>query len=401
MNKKIFAFGLIIGFIISVLFSYTVYAKKSKSKQSCTITVNIYDQQTGVAQYISSCAPHVSKPTNPYYSEDKLWKNYCQALGMTTKIVSDGNNDNLSDKKWSDVQKDGDLQAGQIAFGYNQSDVKSSPNIGDGYGVFSNKFTPKSPSSYSFTFPDNKNVQLVIAAYDSTGTKRGSIVGKIVFKESVAPSENSNSVTLDSAWQSADWYRKTAKTPAYETGNLVIKQNSNSSTLEITNVGSGNAASNVSVSVYVSKNPIDIDLGNASDVSLTTIDGDGLLKGTSDQNDGSNKSKKNKDGTTDKYNVQTTYKPQTEVFNNWKVVQSYVNRLIDTIEILSNAYYGFAFITCILMLIINIVAVAGSVNNPMYRTRIFLRLGVSVLCLALLGASYLLTRLFILTCMGT
>lgn len=54
-----------------------------------------------------------------------------------------------------------------------------------------------------------------------------------------------------------------------------------------------------------------------------------------------------------------------------------------------------------MMLIINIVAVAGAVNNPMFRTRIFLRIGVSVLCMALLGASYLLTRLFILTCMGT
>lgn len=400
LNKKILRWSVFLGLILSALFSYTVYAKKN-SKQSCTITIKVYDQSICVSQYMNSCTQHMKDPSNGLYSSDVLWRNYCQAMGMTTKIVSDGINDNLSDKKWSDVLAGNDLEAGKIAFGYNQKDVISSPKVNGGYGEFSAKITPASYSSYSFTFPDSKNVQLVIGAYDKSGNNRGSIVGRIKFVEEKAYSEDGSIEYLDKSWEAVDWYRKTAKNKAYETGNLIITQNSDSSTLEITNAGKGKSANNTTIEVYVSKLPIDIDLGNAKDVSRTTINGDGILKGTSDQNDGSKNPGKNKSGTADKYNVQTTYKTQTEVFNNWKVVQSYVNSLIDTIEILSNAYFGFAFITCILMLIINIVAVAGAVNNPMFRTRIFLRIGVSVLCMALLGASYLLTRLFILTCMGT
>ncbi len=400
MNKKYIIVCLISCFIISTLFSYTVFAKKKSKKQSCTITVKVYDMDTSFNQYAS---------TYPEKNYDKAWLDFTQAIGLKEKIYSAEKSKNekstIYDMGWKAAREKEIFSAGKYAFGFNQKDVKCSPSLSGGYGEYSKKLSLTNGTTHKFTFPDNKNVQLVIAAYNSEGTDKGGIMGQIEYQENITftdggTSQNSVGLVKQQQYKSTDWYRKTAKENVYTSGNLTISQNADSSTVEITNVGQDTSASDITVNVYISKTAIDIDLGNAPGVSSTTING-GILKGTSDQNDGTKNPEKNKNGTADNYNVQTTYKPQQDVFNNWKVVQSYVNRLIDTIEILSNAYYGFAFITCILMLIINIVAVAGSVNNPMYRTRIFLQLGVSVLCLALLGASYLLTRLFILTCMGT
>ena len=389
--------------IISTFFSYTIYAKKSSKKTSCTITVRVYDVDRCFDDYAATI------PNKNASGYDQAWLDFTQATGLQDKIKNENEEkSSIYEMGWQKAREKQIFYAGKYAFGYNQKDVKCSPSLKGGYGGYSNKLSLNVVgTTHTFTFPDNKNVQLVIASYDANGNSKGGIMGKITYSEHFTATDNGTTSVSNGAglkkqqqYKSVDWFRKTANEKPYTTGGLTITQNSDSSTLEITNVGKGTSASNTTVNVYISKTAFGIDLGNAEGVSNTTIDS-GVLKGTTEQNSGVPNPKKNKSGTASKYNVQTTYKPQQDVFNNWTVVQTYVNKLIDTIELLSNAYFGFAFITCILMLIINIVAVAGAVNNPMYRTKIFLRLGVSVVCMALLGASYLLTRLFILTCMGS
>ena len=198
-------------------------------------------------------------------------------------------------------------------------------------------------------------------------------------------------------WKSTDWYRANGDfhySPLYVENGLAFKQDSHSSMLQLVNNGKTKAGS-VTVNVYISKTTMDIDLSGGSDVfngALPTSDSATV------QNNSANSP--NKNGYADSYTTTNNF-PHTEVTDEtWKKIQLQVNDLIDTINIVSYLYYGIALLTSILMIIINIVKMAGAPSNPMVRTRLTLELGMSFVCLALLGGTFILVKLFISTCMG-
>lgn len=413
MNKKLIVFGLLIGVTISSIVSYV----KADDIHPVTIFVQVKSLYSNYSNYKSQYDADVTDNGN-YDTEStkKLGAGYFRsALGV------DGNAE-WAEKGAKDIYADIPekvLKPGQFAFSYNQSDVTVSPAISGGYGKYSNKLSLSdinSSATYQFSFKDNSKVQLVIAAYNEAGNDDGCITGKIEYlntdyiNEEVRKNKGSglsyigDQNAYGSYWYATDWYRKDKTTPvngkAYTMGGLSIKQNSNSSTLEITNLGEGTKASTIAVTVYIGCTEINTNLGTASYVSKTSIDSGAKMDNGSTQASADNTPVDNGNGNADEYAVDTNYDNQIGIFNNWQVVQSYVNSLIDTITMVSYFYFGIAFLTSILMLIYNIVAIAGATSNPMVRTRLFMRFGISVLCLALLGGSALLARLFILTCMG-
>ena len=408
MKKKIGIFLVV--FLISTIISASVSYANSKKKTPVTITVKIKSLYSNYYCYEKDYFLYDNLDGTNYVNKAHASASFREALGVSGSsewITNSGNR--------SGAIPDSKLEPGKFALGYNQKDVKVSPSIKGGYGDYSDKLsmsTATETRTYSFEFQDNKDVQVVIAAYNAAGNGAGSVTGKINFL-------NANYLTTDDElinlggnpnggrgikWNAADWYRLDTNYPsndkAYTTGNLSLKQNADSSCLEIVSTDPSKGVKDTTVTVYIGCEQIGVHLGGSQDVSHVTIDS-GVYK-----KEGSNQQKNttpvaNNNGNADSYNVYTNYKTQYQPFNNWKVVQSYVNKLIDTIELISYAYYGIAFITSILMLIINIVAIAGATNNPVMRTRVFMRFGISILCFALLGASFLLTRLFILTCMSS
>ena len=399
MKKKLISFLLILGIL-------SVYIPNLNTKADGTTPVTI---TVKVKSLYSNWSVYKNQYTNSV-GNDALAGNYFRgALGVDgdTTWVADGTDHGTLDNG-------GVTDPGMFAFGYNQQDASVSPGISGGYGSYCNKISfgqsVFTTHTYSFTFQDNKNVQLVVAAYNKSGDNKGLVTGKINYTAcDYIPLESEVSYMGGNinggwgpCWNAADWYRKDTTTPeigkAYSTNGLSLRQNADSSCLEITNVGLNTTATNATITVYVGCTPAGVNLGGAPDVSACTIDS-GVQQSDIAQA-GNTTPVTNSEGTVDSYSVSTTYKNQIGVFNNWTIVQNYVNELLGTIRLISNAFYGFAFLTCILMLIVNIVAAAGSTNNPMLRTRVFIRLGISILCLALLGGSALLTRLFILTCMG-
>ena len=405
MNKKLIISGLFIGMIISSIISFV----KAEEVQPVTIFVQVKSLYSNYSDYKSQYDSFVTEG-GTYDANTSLGNTYFRnALGV------DG------DSKWStDANGDGSIpqkliEPGMFAFGYNQSDVTVSPSISGGYGKYSNKLSlsgVNDSKTYTFHFNDSSNVQLVIAAYNKQGDNAGSITGKISYysgDSSDSESEASaNGVGKQNAygdhWYAEDWYRKDKTKPAsgkaYSGNGMTIKQNSNSSTLEIVSTGGKTKATTMAITVYVGCTSINANLGGASDVSHTTVDSGVQMASGPTQASSNNTPVDNGSGTADSYAVNSNYDNQIGIFNNWQVVQSYVNSLIDTITMVSYFYFGIAFLTSILMLIYNIVAIAGATSNPMVRTRLFMRFGISVLCLALLGGSALLARLFILTCMG-
>ncbi len=405
MNKKLIITGLFIGMIISSIISFV----KAEEVQPVTIIVQVKSLYSNYSDYKSQYDSVVTEG-GTYDANTSLGNTYFRnALGV------DG------DSKWStDANGDGSIpqkliEPGQFAFGYNQSDVTVSPSISGGYGKYSNKLSlsgVNDSKTYKFHFNDSSNVQLVIAAYNKQGDNAGSITGKISYYSGDSSDSESEAATngvgkqnaYGDHWYAEDWYRKDKTKPAsgkaYSGNGMTIKQNSNSSTLEIVSNGGKAKATTVAITVYVGCTSINANLGGASDVSHTTVDSGVQMASGSTQASSNNTPVDNGSGTADSYAVNTNYDKQIGIFNNWQVVQSYVNSLIDTITMVSYFYFGIAFLTSILMLIYNIVAIAGATSNPMVRTRLFMRFGISVLCLALLGGSALLARLFILTCMG-
>lgn len=401
MNKKLIISGLLIGMIVSSIVSFV----KADEVQPVTIIVQVKSLYSNYSEYKTQYDGATDS------SNSLLAGTYFRnALGVEKETDWATNADGTGDVP----QKK--LEPGKFAFGYNQSDVTVSPSISGGYGNYSNKLSlsgVNDSKTYTFKFSDSSNVSLVLAAYDSQGTNAGCVTGKILYlyDDANAPLEELSSwgVGKQNAygdhWYSPDWYRKDKTKPdtgkAYSQNGFVIKQNSNSSTVEIASTGGQVKSTTMAVTVYIGCSPIKVNLGTDTEtVSNTTVDsGVKNVEGPT-QASSNNTPVDNGSGTADSYAVNSNYDNQIGIFNNWQVVQSYVNSLIDTITMVSYFYFGIAFLTSILMLIYNIVAIAGATSNPMVRTRLFMRFGISVLCLALLGGSALLARLFILTCMG-
>lgn len=398
MDKKLRILGLILGIILSTTlsFSFPSYADNSSP---VTITVIVKPLISGYAEYKTEYDSAKREEGEAVHTSGGAGNAFRGALGVENDSNWTLENGSIPDKK---------LESGYFAFGYNQEGVISSPTLSGGYGAYSEKLSVGDSATYTFTFPDSRNVQLVIASYNKSGDGKGSITGRLHYLNSTGQLTENEAKELGvntesawgSEWYSEDWYRKGKDYPvdgkAFIKGGLSIRQNADSSVLEITNIGLGTAAVDTTITVYVGASPIGVSLGGASDCSPATITGGVRM----DSEDAGAVKEVSEGGTVSNYTVAPDYGKESGAFNNWAIVQSYVNDLTDTIKLISYAYYGFALITSILLLIYNIVSIAGATSNPMIRTRLFYRLGISILCISLLGAGALLTRLFIQVCLG-
>lgn len=273
-------------------------------------------------------------------------------------------------KKWLDEEGKVDtdkFKPGWFKFYWNQ-DVRT----GAIYGAINELGSYTITQTYTFTFPDPNDIRLKIES-------QGCILGKITRDDDSS-----------SGWLATDWYRKRTSDPVYSSNGLNFCPDAGSSALYIGN--SGGMVSDCTVYVYVGENPISINNG-----------GTGFL----DQNPSPDTSSTyysevsdNGNGFADGYSVGTADYSGSVSDNTWTEIRILVNNFINEINIISWFYYGIAFLTSVLMIVINIVKLAGTPNNPMMKSRIYIDVGISFLCLALLGASALLTRLFILTCLG-
>ena len=386
--KRIFAaMILIMGIVVSSLISYKVYAKGGNS--SCIITVNIYSVDSAYSKFCSTYNSICGEDnTNVYGSghgyKPNIFASAISGSGMDDcfAVTQKGGKSkwftgNRNEWDYFDHQK---ASAGWYKFYWNKNMSSASPNVK--YGA-SCSGTSK---SYTFTFSDPSDVNLVIQS-------QGSLMGGIYYDMDCY----NNTGKGKKKWKSTDWYRANGDfhySSLYVENGLAFKQDSHSSMLQLVNNGKTKAGS-VTVNVYISKTTMNIDLSGGSDIfngALPTSDSATV------QNNSANSP--NKNGYADSYTTTNNF-PQTEVTDEtWKKIQLQVNDLIDTINIVSYLYYGIALLTSILMIIINIVKMAGAPSNPMVRTRLTLELGMSFVCLALLGGTFILVKLFISTCMG-
>jgi len=268
------------------------------------------------------------------------------------------------------------------------------------------KFTATVGSSqtFTFTFPDSKDVQLIIK---SSGT----------VSDYMYPFEDylSNVKGCPTAFYTTDgWYRTPATMEQYgpyTKNGLYVFPTETSNAVEISTAeisgtdiklgpSSTGATDDLTISVYVAGLSTEGGFNiksNTSNGNVRTYNGS-----SSTQNVQATSSITASSGAllTDNYVTGTNYEADEVSDNVWIKVQSSVSDMTETIDLVGNFFYGFAILVSILMIIINIVKVAGAPNNPMYRTKIMLQLGSSFVCLALLGAAVLLTKLFLLTCMG-
>lgn len=382
--KKYLLLLLIPGIILS-LFSPAFVSRAEGSP--ITITVNVYSAQAHYSDYFSSYVKGMGygKNSKDKYVVDEASRYYANVLAGKKDVKTD-----LSSASWKWVKQVDESSSDSMAAVTVNSDmlksgtyklywgkgVTTSATYGMEYKLSGE--TKGNGSSYSFTFSDPSDVRLAIES-------QGCVLGGINFNSELG-------------WDNVDWFKNNNNYQSgdiqdgakYSSSGLTFNQNSNSSRLYINNI-EGTAASSCTVNVYISATGLDINVSSYND-QLPTPDEDATYYETAEAND---------NGFAYNYSVGTADYGENEVSSaTWVQIGVLVNNFIDEINIITWFYYGVCFLTCVLMIVINIVKVAGCPNNPMMKTHLYMDLGVSVLCLALLGASVILTRLFILTCLG-
>ena len=370
MNKKILILILMVGIIIG---AYRGYVRAEGSP--CKITVVVYSLTNAYSNFDNTYkGDYVYDVVNGV----TLNSDVVFACSQTGSGTCDGTNVSNAVSKWCTKVEDGiykidtnKTKAGTYSFNWRDSGVTASGNQAG--NVTCGQSYSATNATYFFNFPDNQNVELVISS-------SGSISGDISWSKSGKGD-----------WESNSWYKTRNKDAKQTTtSGLVISPDSNSGKLQIKN-GSG-GASDATITVYVS--------GTSLDLNLT----DGTFGGTVPTLDGNSSSYEassaSNNGYADSYTVGNGYDGDGVSENTWTQIEILVNNFIDEIKMVSWFYYGIAFLTSILMIIVNIVKTAGAPNNPMAKYHFYIDLGVSFACLALLGASVILTRLFILTCLG-
>lgn len=378
MNKKIILGFLIIGCILGIYGGYAYAA----SKTPVTITVAVYSLEDAYNSYNDSF-PSGSDASYEKENSSGVVLNAPAsfACSLTGSGTTSGSNVGNAVSTWCTHVEDGfydinrtKLKIGTYSFHWSDTGVTTSGNGGS--AVCGQTYSSRNVS-YKFTFPDNKKVNLVMKS-------SGSITGKITY--------NDDASKLWKKSGSTSWYR-TSNKDSYSTYNgLDIKQSKNSGMLQIASA-SNTGATNATVSVYVSGSAVGwtIDDGNVFAGNIPSY-GQDTVNYEAPQT--------SSNGYASGYTVGTGLADERVSENTWEQIEILVNNFIDEIKMVSWFYYGIAFLTSVLMIIVNIIKTAGAPNNPMMKTRIYIDLGVSVLCLALLGASVVLTRLFILTCLG-
>ena len=374
MNKKLLFLILLVGVVLG---SYRGYVQAEGSP--CKITVAVYSLTNAYDSFNSSY-------DGDYTYDERggvlLNSDAVFAASLTGSGDCSTANVLMAINKWCTYDKKNEAyklntdktKIGNYTFNWRASDVTATGN--QVKNVTSGQSYSISNATYFFTFPDNKDVELVITA------PNGSITGSIGWDAS-GSSENGY-------WKSKSWYKANDKTNIENnTSGLSILQDSTSGKLQIKSTGE---AKDATITIYVSSTPLDIKLQ------------DGVFSGTvptpNSSSTGYEASGATTNGYADSYIVGNGYEDNAVSDNTWTQIETLVNNFIDEIKMVSWFYYGIAFLSSILMIIINIVKTAGAPNNPMMKTKLYINLGVSFLCLALLGASVILTRLFILTCLG-
>ena len=379
MNKKIIIGLFLIGCILGIYRGYV----EAASTTPVTITVQVHSLQDGYEKYMATYPDGSDGSPIPTVgaTEQPLNSAAAYACALYGSGVPDGSNYLNAVSEWcSDITlSDGSIGCdinpakftiGTYNFSWSDSGVQTNAVYGQNYS---------DSNSYKFTFPDSKNVNLVLES-------SGLITGDMVYDEN-----------SDCRWKGVkggvNWFRTNAKDSYSSYKGLDIKQSNTSNMIQITNVDN-TSANDITINVYVS--------GNSG--SFPKLQGDNIYSG--------NKPVLGEDyvnydapavadsGYAAGYSVGTNPSDGGVDQNTWEKMETLVNNFIDEIKMISWFYYGIAFLTSVLMIIINIIKTAGAPNNPMFKTRIYIDLGVSFLCLALLGASVILTRLFILTCLG-
>lgn len=380
MRKGLFIIFIVVFTVMFIPWGYC--AAKSSNSSSVKITVNIHSveelynaffntaiqderllAEEQATDYFFSAISGSGRYNDFSLADRKKW--------LLPSTTTKDNNPNSNPKDFADHTK---LQAGWYKFYWNSSYKSSSPSVSystscSGVG-----------KSYSFTFNNPQKVDLVIES-------EGAIMGSIYY--TLGNSEEGQNPDAK-RWEATDWYRASDNDgeSAYPINNLKIRQSKTSKALEIISTGS---AKSTTVDVYLTKEAFGIEL--SKDVFSGVF--------PSPNSDKTYEAPTaNKNGYADSYDASGTYMTTESMENTWTRIQALVNDMLGTVKIISYFYYGVAFLTCVLMIIINIVKMAGAPNNPMMRTRIMLEMGMSFVCMALLGMTVLLTRLFILTCLG-
>ena len=379
MNKKIIIGLFLIGCILGIYRGYV----EAASTTPVTITVQVYSLQDGYEKYMATYpdGSDVSELPDSGISGVTLYAPLAYSCAIYGTGAPGATNVTNAVNEWCSkvTLSDGDTafdfnsakaSIGTYNFSWSDSGVQTNAIYGQNYSDRN--------VSYKFTFPDSKNVNLVLES-------SGIITGDMVY--------DPNSSCLWKGGSGVNWFRTNAKDNYSSHNGLDIKQSSTSNMIQIQNVAN-TSATNTTISVYVS--------GNSG--SFPKLQGGNVYSG--------NKPVLGEDyvnydapavadsGYAAGYSVGTNPSDGGVDQNTWEKMETLVNNFIDEIKMISWFYYGIAFLTSVLMIIINIIKTAGAPNNPMFKTRIYMDLGVSFLCLALLGASVILTRLFILTCLG-